>query len=462
MTRGRVLPALIIGALAVAGCSGGSGSKDPLAGYYADSPTAVPITFDARPLWSGSAAGVMERVDQAEFRGDVAILSGDDARDSVWAAVDAGTGKVLWSYHRADPAARSLRGGGMPEAEASFQIVGGTDDWKVVIPYYLQCTNASRCPSEIPGSSLEYGLVALSGKDGSVLWQTPIAGGTVRTEKPSYDFLLGAALVGGDNHTVVADVTADSHLTMDERETVAVNTDDGTVRWRHPHTQAVLTAGGTVFQAPGNQDDTTTPAGTETAVDLMTGATLWSLPPSQTAALGAGGTVLTEQGADLAEENDMTQAPKPPNVMTGGSFLDAATGKKIADLPQLGGFYRCTPDPASVIYCQLGPGIDGTYNGRQPAFTRPLLTYSDTDHRIRVSKRDVTCGGSSRYPDHADQDHIYCSQSSQPSQVLELDRSGNVLASGLPGHVLAISDHYAVVGTDDDYPMSAFAVYHVA
>ena len=293
----------------------------------------------------------MKSVDQAELRGDIAMMSGDD-EDSTWAAVDARTGKALWLYHESNPTGRKLRGGAQLTPSATFRIVGGADDWKVILPYHrFPCpftgVSTAKCTPGFAPSTEEHGLVALSGKDGSVLWQTPIVGGPVRTDNPGVDYDLNEETAGGDDHTTVIDVAGQFSSESGEDQTVAIDTDDGSVRWRYPHSQAVLMTGGTVFQGPGRLPDGMPGAGPETALDPLTGATRWSLPAGWLAAAGAGDTVLT---------ND---------------------------------------------------------------------------------------------------------QGLRPDTVLELDDTGHTLATALPGHVVAISDRYAVFASGQRYP-GTFAVYGVA
>lgn len=402
-------------------------SKAPYADRLIDEPPSLrPIKLADKPAWSWgnkNTTGGSPPAFTAQLRGDTAILSknavhtADDGRPTM-AVADAATGAIRWSY----PEFGTLRGGDGAvwwPSDSGPIAVGDGDDLKVIVEYIK-----SRCPGFCPigrgDRTDEFGVAALSGRDGSVLWQAKITGG-LPAESPEADQErdLQSTLRGADTKIAMVNV-APSTSGRGESRVIALDVGSGKRMWELPGTNVTWFDGHTVVgirpPEPGNRDGTAftiDPATGQQRLDLTSRYPHIDFKFSQT----SGDTVVVPLGSP--------QDHLPAGVLV----LDTATG---AELDRVGALRpeECAADDQGLLAC-------GVFDDHA---TPRIATIQPSDHKIRVSKALPDLGT----VDSVWHGHIFLATGGSQLIYADADRSGNVLNDKLPGRPTAISDKYAI------------------
>jgi outer membrane protein assembly factor BamB len=303
--RGRIRLAAITGAvLLVVGCGG-----DALGEAIDEAPTLAPL-IEERALWDSADAGAdsVSTAADAALLGETAVIVGDRKDGFRLAAVDAATGKPHWSIDERG----ALPGGDGAElfrptiTEPALLVAGPPDDFLVFVPYHRdECAHPSGwCPRENGEPyRAEEGVAALSGKDGSVHWMTPVIpyGQTEHTRMT----LLGA----NEDLLLVGSIDLDGSLSS--LRTFALSASDGNELWQQDGMEAYFITGGTVIGHIPRKPNYALlgqglSEGTVVALDATSGARRWDLSQRFTDSatwLVAGDLVVVQASRD---ENDST------------------------------------------------------------------------------------------------------------------------------------------------------------
>jgi hypothetical protein len=375
------------------------------------------------------------------------VIIGDVKDDFRLTAVDAATGRQHWSIEEFSPL---LGGDGSilfrpVISDEPLLIAGPPEDFLVFVHYYHDygdCTHPTGwCPrDDDEPSRAEQGVAALSGKDGSVRWMTPVI-----TRDETRDMTM--ELFGADEDLLLVG-SVDRDRNLDTLSTLALNTSDGQRRWQHPGVEAGLIAGGTVIgRIPSTSDDVTLEpsdmlhSGAVVAIDAISGDRRWDLSQrfAMSAPSSAAGDLVVVEAVQHGEELREPLA------------VEAATGREVA---RLGDFsIGCASDAHSLIACIESRGTDDS-----------LVTFQLDERKVRVSRRTIPDPGEYRSVSIYGmwRGRVFVGDvaiSDRPGFHLVVDRSANVLTERVPGQIVAISDSYAIFRTnDDDGAISVHAV----
>jgi hypothetical protein len=433
-------------ALLVVACSGDVGE-------VIDGPPELGPLVDERELWRSTDTDAISLVSGASLHGDTALLLGGGKDGPGLSAVDAATGKPRWHLQGHDP----LPGGdgtklyGGLDGQDIPVLEDPTEGFLVFVPYIsFACTQPSEFCQCANGRCEEVGIAALSGKDASVRWVTPISA------VGSMQRVVVVPRAVSDDLVVVGidDPFSDD---LGSLRTVALNTSDGSRRWERPGVVADFISGETVIgRTPRTRSDVSltsrpgqSPAGgTLVAMDATSGQGRWDLSElyaDSAAELVAGNLVLVR--AETLDEKDAGVGPDQSLI------VEAGTGLEVANLGDY--IFSCATDTRTGIACA---NVDDK-----------LVSVQVHDHEIRVSRRPVESGegflkgvhgmwsgrvlveyAEKANPQRAGSGYIY--------RHLAVDRSANVVDDRLPGPMVAISDRYAIFHTDEAGNVSVHAV----
>ena len=306
----KVAAMLAAGSLLLAGCTAPTAeSTASTTSSTGTSVATVPaLTVTSTPVW-GSQQIPLTTVLAADFDGDTAVLVGrvNEGRDKTptIAAVEAGTGRVRWSYAdtqalAGDKGARYDRG--VSDAAPTIIRPAGVPGGLVVVRYYvLSCTQRlRRCPAG--DRTEEEGVAGLSLADGQVLWKTPILPSVApkseqgRQQKGQTIEFRGATATGvlvaaGDAWAI----NNDRSSAADKLRTVLLDPATGGGRWEKAATRAIKLVDDLVLAATSTDGQLLDGIG---GLDGATGSRRWTVParyPRNLVLAAAGGNALILQ-----------------------------------------------------------------------------------------------------------------------------------------------------------------------
>ena len=423
--RAALLAAAVLTTASCVGGSGGhAGTPSPSARgpeVIEEAPALRPLALDPKPLWNTRTRLGMKVVDGAVLRGDAEIIEGQDSQGhSRLTVVDARTGRTRWSVEGYGP----LRGGRGAEWRDSGEVAGAGEDWGILVDYFKTACRAGLCPLG-KGPSDETGVALLSGKDGTVRWKVPLVPARTGAAARSANRLRGALVTSDDKVTLVTVAPSSGLASIGDVRLIALDTATGRRLWSRSGIQPSTIAAGTVFGRVSNGARTPSiqlNSGSVIALDLMNGRTRWDL----SARVPGSFPMFAAAGMVLARQATASGTLGPPTL------FDAATGREIARIP--GVITDCKTDNRSLIACTE----TGTLQNH-------LVTVGLGDKKVRVAKRPLPGSLSLKT---VWQGRIFL-ESFDGGGGLEVDRSANELAHGLPGHPVDISDRYAIFADQD-------------
>lgn len=419
--------------LGLAGCGSDASLKSPAAfGVFVDSPPALAaLSLGNAPAW-GSDDLPVKHVDDVQFRGSTAIVTGTaeaNSSDYYVIAVDAATGQVKWQIKALDDLAG---GNGASIIEPAAYVAGTDTNWVVLVNYYSsQCTQpAGLCPPGAVDSTDEQGVAALSPQDGSVLWK--VSGvPSVSADSDEADELkdLSAKLMTVSDDVALLMVAptdaiyGSKFVGPDKIGTIALNPLDGSTLWTTTGVWPRQIVGDVVLASVppvGPKGALVDKPGTLAALDATSGKQLWTLadsyPPSQLVVASPGALVIWH-----VEDGKL-----------GNTLIRMSDGSKIADVGSSS--MRCAADSAaSVIVCP----VDG-----DPGKTR-LMTYRSGDAGVKISKRSIPESSITKVRNG----YVFYGAYGIDPVFGATDFFGNVLAAQLPGRAVTVTDKYAVFDT---------------
>jgi outer membrane protein assembly factor BamB len=429
MRSGIRLAAITGVALLAVGCGG-----DAVGELIDEPPTLAPLV-EERALWDGAGADAVSTVLDAVLRGETALIIGDRKDAYRLAAVDAATGAPRWSIDEGDalPGDYGATLFRPTIVEPALLVAGQPDDPLVLVPYHRDnCSHPTGWCQRKDGEPYrsEQGVAALSGRDGSVRWTTPVI--PYGRSEFSRMKLLGAS----EDLLLVGSAEFDDSL--GSLRTIALSASNGHQLWQQPGIEAYFITGGTVIgHIPRNPDDVLgvgqgLSEGTVVALDATSGERRWDLSQrfaDSDAALVAGELVVAQASRE-GDENALV--------------LEATTGREVARLGAYSG--SCRTDARSLIACNESAGV----NSR-------LATFQLDERKVRVSRREIGFNDiRAVWRGRVFLDAWIASD--HPSRHPVLDRSANVLAEPVPGPIITISDRYAIFRTGEDGEISVHAV----
>lgn len=404
-----------------------------------------PLTL-GEPTWGSESDGAASFVRSAAFHDDAVVLLGGDEEMTPHRleVVDPAAGELRWSLDEFDDEELPGSDGArlwLPSESRNrppivIEEVEG-DDWAVMVSYSR--TTESR--------EDEYGVAALSGETGEVLWMKPVV---AASDEPSDDVVYD--LVGGDGVVVALTHLESSTETFDF---VALDAADGEVLWEGTGLAArgrqqglsSLTVSSEAILAqvpngnePGQSDaEDQIPEETVVAWDPSTGETLWELddryPRSQVVA-GAGDVALVQVPAEPVDEGSGEVAGPAEMIV-----LETSTGDELTSFGTLASL--CVTDQEAMIACLHG-GLDPRY-----------ATFGVEDQSTGLSQQSDAAlplvGAHDGY--------LFASDTDGVNQIL--DRSGTVLDDSPPGRFIAMSDQYAIFTAGDVASMSGSFPYTI-
>jgi outer membrane protein assembly factor BamB len=412
------------------------GCGDAVGETIDEPPTLGPLVAE-RPLWDATSADAISTVLSATLHDDTAVIVGDQKDGFRLSAVDAATGTPHWSLDDDDP----LPGGDgatlfRPAPNYDLPVVAGpSHDFLVYVPYYRgdDCTHPTGwCPREKNETRrVEVGIAALSGKDGTVRWMTPV----VTDDEIQYlDMKLRAAGAG-----LVLIGISDFNHDLASLRTVALSASDGSQRWEQPGVVADFTTGETIIaRIPSTPNDVTpmfvAPEGAVVALDASSGNRRWDLSQryaNSVATSVAGDFVVARATSRDGEEDTLV--------------LNSASGHEVAHLGDY--VISCSSDTSSLVAC-----TDSRYN--------TVVTFQVEESEVRVSgdSIDEDISSHSYRTRGVWRGRVFVEDRYHPAQDVVVDRSANVLTDRVPGPVVAISDRYAIFRTSEDGNISVHAV----
>lgn len=449
--RRAIATVLAIGLAAASACSGdddpserGTGTTEarpptePPGWELVDGEPLEPLPVEEEPLWTGDAvAEAFRDADVAVFRGDDLVLWGgshDGYGYENLGVLDAATGQIRWMVS----AGAELAGGDGAELESSGSpwppVIELADGWAVVAAYRL----------EVGDELTEYGVAALSGEDGRVLWKMPVVTGTRGDEERQ---LRRIDVV--DGVVLASEGPADVGQLFDQR-VVALDSADGSVLWDRPGHGLAGAAGDTAlaYPSPPRPDPRTADLGSfwlpfepMVGLDVANGEVRWDLSDR------FGQSLLELTTADLA----LLLVPVPADDPPGGAepehwegiVVEASSGRELDSFGTTLTRDACAADD-ELIACVVGVSDPGT----EPVVVHDRLATFDTAER-EGSVSEATLPEDLRVVADVQavvDGRIVAEGVSDTS--LSLDRFANPVG-GLPGRYLAMSDRYAIFEPGD-------------
>jgi outer membrane protein assembly factor BamB len=371
------------------------------------------------------------------------MIVGDEQDRFRLAAVDAATGIPRWSLEELDP----LPGGDgaklfrpellHPEPRDAPIVAGPHGDSLVYVPYLRSddCTHPTGwCPREEGETpSGERGIAALSERDGSVRWMTPVLSST---ETQHMDVRL---LVANDDLVLIR--ISDFSNDLASLRTVALSTTDGSRRWEQSGVVAeFITDSAVIGRIPRTPDDVArlfvAPEGTVVALDPTSGNRRWSLSDSY-----------VDSSPMLVAGHFIVARVESPDAKANTLVMDAATGQEVARLGKSS--ISCSSDSSSLIAC-----VDTMRN--------TLITLHLDEREVRVSGNSIDGDSDISYlSSEVWRGRVFiedAATSGHPTRHLVVDRSANVLTDQSPGQIVAISDDYAIFRTTEGGHISVHSV----
>ncbi|WP_433473787.1 PQQ-binding-like beta-propeller repeat protein [Spirillospora sp. CA-142024] len=365
-------------------------------------PTLRPPRIDAAPLWTAGAGPAPARppvkdtglgsVISTEQAGDVLVYTGRERKDdhvTRQVVADVRTGEVRWSVRKGG----SLGDGVKADFVGVPHIVGKGAEALSLVGY------------EGPGN--EYGIAALSLKDGRLRWKKQVLSGD------GYVLLEEA---DDDTFTVQA-----SHGAQDEM--VVYATGSRRELWRKRGVETASIGGGLVLATKTDQgDDWTVKHLDLIAYGASDGKRRWNL-----AGRYRDPRLLHDEGGKTVVIG----------TAEGGVVLDRATGRELAGTSAP--LVRCDGDTDELIVCQAGAAT-GLDPGRRAVTIRTgggvtkihdlletgtLTRYGAIGAWFFAVREPAVQGGAAQY--------------------LALDGEGRQIAANLPGRPVGIEGGYAVL-----------------
>jgi outer membrane protein assembly factor BamB len=442
VTRYSVSAAVVaFGLLLVsAGCSGGRPEAAPSSVARSSAAPSTPATsaggaarFGDRPLWgrritepwplpSGTVTLVeahsFDIVDDALVTVGTRQTEDDNASQQVIVS-DVRTGATRWSVYGGDPLGPD---GAAFHALTPRAVLDRDGDWKLLVQY-VQPGSGRRARTYT-----EIGVMALSGKDGHVVWKAPVH---------------RVARRGIPVHSIDDTVTSDravlvttSDLDSARRFAVtALNPATGAKLWTSHGMRARFVTGDVVLVERPILPIPVDPYRVRTtvaAVRLDNGATAWDT---------------TRRYAE-ARQLQVTGDAAVVDVEPGSVVLDAATGRELATTDR--DLKLCSADHGGPVTCTVVTSTGPTQ--------KHLAIVERSGAGVRIT--DVPNSGGWVLSDTW-KGQLFCVADSGGDRWLTLDRSGNTVDIGVPGQMYAISDEFAVFSPTsvDRYAQGEFAVY---
>jgi hypothetical protein len=420
------------------------------AGEVIDEPPGLGPLVEERELWRSTDADAISVVTGASLHGETALLFGGGKDGPGLTAVDAATGGPRWHLQGYDP---------LPGGDGT-KLYGGLDGrylpvledpvegFLVFVPYISftcpQNTESCRCEND---RCEEVGIAALSGKNASLRWVTPISapGGmqdvSVVPRAVSDDLLV----VG------IEDSFSDD---LGSLRTVALSTADGSQRWEQAGVVPDFIAGETVIgRIPTTITDVALrsppgrpPAGGNLiALDGKSGQRQYDLSQrfgASVAEVVVGGLVLVR-----------AESPGSNRQLDQSLIIEADTGQEVADLGEY--ISSCVSDIRSTIACR---NVDDK-----------LVSFQLDRRDVRVSRSPVNLDegfltdihgtwGGRIFVEHAARSDPQRVGSGYLYRHLVVDRSANVLNDRVPGPIVVMSDRYAIFRISEDGKISVHPV----
>lgn len=426
---------LLVLVVLAAACSGksndrhpGTTSTSPSAGVLLDhSPAMRPIHFGPR-LWSGTDGGPFPVVTSGIVHGNsIVLLGGDDANwEDRLAVVDAATGRLNWQVRNLD---KLPNGAGaelwVPIAPQWPFVAGSGADWTLLVEYIRDnCEHPSGfCQNSPTQLTEEFGVAALSGRDGSVRWSTPLVA-AVPSESPAADRDPTSTLVAASDTTAIVSVYDRPRYSTDPASpptTVALDVTTGKQVWKRSGVTPQLLAGDTVLAWLASTPPNTGRRQAQTLVvlDSTTGKLRWRWPER----LLPGGPIVAAGNTAVI-----------PTIAAGRIstlVIDLEKGREVAtDLDDNEG--SCAADDTSggqpFVACAVGDFPD--YH---------LATFRGSDRHEGISKAEIPSGR----VEMAWQGYVFVASNSDRPDVA-IDDAGNVLSADVPGEVVDINNEYAI------------------
>lgn len=485
--RHRTLWAAAVAVVCLAAaCSGdGGGDRSSASGTAgpADGPTLPPgwDLVDETPelpsldvgerLWGSDEMEPIQSISRVALHGDAVILDGLDAGDHQHlAVVDGPSGQLRWSVEAFD----DLPGGDgatwHPSVTTPDNIlvlqdeelaVAGDDEWVVLVNYQL---------AHAEDAAPEYGIAALSGDDGRVLWKTPTIPSQPGSESATSDRRAPGRTLANGGLAVTGVLPDDPTLdpsnpdVLNRVDLAAVDVANGRPLWQQTGAWPVGVTDGAVFAlVPDDPTEASTsdplPV-TTVALDPATGERLWDLSDRHpTARL-----VLTAGDAAVMELMDST-SPSEEESESGSEtlILDAASGDELASF----GTGVTFPDDCgaddSLIAC-------GLLTDPSEGLGSLALATFDVEERdpgvaARTFEEVIDVDGASFGVRGVAEGRVFVGALDHAS--VTLDRAGQGVDPELSGVLLAVSDRFLIVeepgneqepATGEDPPYTVHAV----
>ena len=424
--------------LAASGCTGERTEvpETPAKSDAAATPSVTPATPSARRLWGRKItdpwplpSGTVTLVGAYSFDlvGDALVVVGtrkteDDNASQQIVVTDARTGVVRWSLYGGDPLGSD---GDAFHRLTPGAVVDRDGDWKLLVEYVRPGADRRT------GSYTETGIMALSGRDGRVVWRAPVD----RVSRRGARVRLLLDTVVGDRVVLVTSTYAEGD---DAFEVAAFSPATGAPMWTLPGTVARFVTGDVVLVErpilpvtdPLKRRMRTTVAG----VRLDDGSVLWD-------AAGRYAQASHLQATDGAVVVD---------VEPGSVVLDASTGRELTATPQ--DLKRCFTDNAGPVACTVVTS------------TGPVQKHLAIVERSGAAVDITSVPNSGNWVLQSTwKGRLICaSDLGGPPAVL--DRSGNTLDLGVKGRIYALDDDLVVfspTGVGEDQ-QGEFAVHAVA
>lgn len=439
-----------------------------------------PLSLSPNPVWGTETGGPLEVVNAATFRDDVAVLLGgtEDYPTSRLAVVDAATGAPRWSIEAIDELAGGDGAVWWSVSESlEPNVVDQGDGWAVLVPYYY-----SPCPSWCHYTQVdqteEYGVAALSGDDGHVLWKTVLVPAVPMTDPPPETPTIRTMVTDEDLAVVVVEppdveYAPDTDAYVDALRVVAIDPSSGSVRWEAAGVWPEVVAGDTVLARTGANPMRTRLGGEDqregpalVALDAATGRRRWDLSERfrySNLLFTAGDVALVEVPADDAD--DAVGDVPLQGVET--VAIDVETGREVASLGTEAAI--CRTDHVALIACSYhGPDDDrvATFDvedrerGVSAEGFDGLSIDAVWDDRVFVTAFDPPQPELPEFPElpepGEDRDEFEAAldeydaawdryESWEPvERRWTVDRSGRTVDDSVPGEPLAASDEYVI------------------